>query len=224
MYREYNDLLAILAEVRRSVADGRYIWCVAADGFETTVSHRQGLILGGAWSPQFLSDKWSSWWNTPWTVNLRTPAIVRIERAVTPISEWIPLMEALAQAGESLPIVTKEISTELLHTLIVNALRETLGCCAVRAVQNLPASGLSAINTSWEFVESPPKTARLLPKAAETWSRRNATVLFPSSDSEWRTVVNDITVISVGGKNQDDQHDRLRFLVETIQDEPMMYG
>jgi hypothetical protein len=219
MNREYNDLLTILADVRRKVPDGRYIWCAAADGFETTVSHRQGLILGGAWSPHFLRDQWSSWWNTPWTVNLRLPAIVRIEKAVSPISEWIPLMEAIAQAGESLLIVTREISSELLHTLIVNALKETLGCCVVRAAENLPGWGSSAINTSWEFVETPPRTARNLPKAAEAWSRRNATVLFPSSESEWRTVVNDITVISVGGKNQDDQHDRLRFLVETIQDE-----
>jgi hypothetical protein len=217
MIKEYNDLLAILAEIRLSVADSRFIWCVAADGFETTVSHRQGLILDGAWSPHFLRDRGSFWWDVPWTVNLRMPTIVRMERALTPISEWIPLMEAIAQAGESLLLVTREVSTDLLHTFIVNSLRETLACCVVRAAEDLSGLVLSAANTSWGFVEAPPRTARLLPKAAEAWIRRNATVLFPSQDSEWRSIVNEITVISVGGKNQDDQHERLRFLVETIE-------
>lgn len=217
MSGEYNDLLNILAEVRSRVADSRFIWCVAADGFKTTVSHRRGLILGGAWSPHFLRDRGTFWWDTPWTVHLRMPTIVEIERAVTPISDWIPLMETIAQAGESLLLITSEVSPELLHTFIVNSSKETLACCVVRIAKDLPGWKRPA-DKPWRIAETPPRTAGLLAKAAEAWIRRNATVLFPSQDSEWDSVVNDITVISVGGKNQDDQHDRLRFLVETIQD------
>ena len=218
MVKEYDDLLAILAEVRRGVTDSRFIWCVAADGFETTVSHRQGFVLGGAWSPHFLRDRASFWWDVPWTVHLRLPSIVEVERAVAPIPEWLPLMEAIAQAGESLLLITKEVSTDLLRMLIVNSLKETLACCVIRAGEGLPGWGRSAASSPWGFVDTPPKTAVQLPKAAEAWVRRNATVLFPSPDSEWRSLVRDLTVISVGGKNQDDQRDRLRFLVEAIQE------
>ena len=219
MYREYDDLRVILDDARRRVPDSRYIWCVAADGFETTVAQRQGIVWGGAWSPHFLRDKWSGWWQVPWTVVLRNPSIVRIERAVASFTEWVPLMEAIAQAGESLLVVTTEINSELLHTFIVNSLKETLSCCVIRPLDNVTGWGMSTFSASWDFVSSPPATTRQLPKAEEAWSRRNATVLFPAPNSEWRMMVTDVTVISVGGRNQDDQHDRLRYLVESIQNE-----
>jgi len=218
MFREYDDLLVILDDVRRRAPDSRHIWCSAADGFETTVAQRQGVVLGGAWSPHFLRDKWSGWWEVPWTVVLRNPSIVRIERTVTSFTEWVPVMEAVAQAGESLLVVTTEISTELLHTFIVNSLKETLSCCVIRPADNLSSWGGSTLSASWDFVSSPPATKLQLPKAVEAWSRRNATVVFPTADSDWRMMASEITLISVGGRNQDDQHDRLRYMVEAIQE------
>ena len=121
MSNEYSDVLNILAEVRVSVPNSRFIWCIAADGFETTVAHRQGLVLGGAWSPHFLRDGRDLWSDVPWTVRLWRPRIVTIDKATTPLSHWLPLMEAIAGAGESLLVVTREISTELLQTIIVNS-------------------------------------------------------------------------------------------------------
>ena len=217
MSKEYSDLLDILAEVTPSVPDSRYIWCVAADGFETTVSHRQGLILGGTWSPRFLRDGGDFWWDVPWTVRLWVPRIVTIEKAIMPLPQWLPLMEAIAKAGESLLVVTREISTELLQTFIVNSLKKSLSCCVVRVAENLHGYGLPATSVPWEFVEAPSRTSDVLPQAAEAWIRRTATVLFPASDNEWRLSVSDVTIISVGGENHDDQQDRLRFLVKTIQ-------
>jgi hypothetical protein len=217
MSKEYSDLLDILVEVRASVPDSRFIWCIAADDFETSVSHRRGLILGGAWSPHFLRDKETLWSDVPWTARLWNPRIVTVEKAVTPLAHWLPLMEAIAKAGESLLLVTREISTELLRTWIVNSTREALSCCVVRVAENPSGYGLPVARIPWEFVEDPPKTANLLPQAAEAWSRRTATVLFPMSDNDWWSAVSDVTIISVGGENYDDQQDRLRFLVETIQ-------
>src|SRR4051794_14756138 len=108
MSHGYSDLSDILAEVMPGVPDNRFIWCVAADGFETTVSRRQGLILGGAWSPHFLRDGADSWWDVPWTMRLWAPRILAIEKAAAPLQQWLPLMEAVAKAGESLLIVTRE--------------------------------------------------------------------------------------------------------------------
>jgi hypothetical protein len=216
MSTEYSDLLYILADVRRDVADSRLIWCTTADGFETTVSSRRGLMLGGAWSPHFLRDGGSALWGVPWTVNLRASTIVTIENAITPLSEWLPLMESVAQAGTSLLVVTRDVSTELLHTFIVNALKETLSCCVVHLADDLTEWGVPVTRTPWGVLGTPPKNTHGLPQAAEAWIRRTATVLFPSPDSEWLPS-QDITIISVGGRNHDDQHDRLRFLVEEIQ-------
>jgi hypothetical protein len=126
-------------------------------------------------------------------------------------------MEGVAKAGESLLVVTREISTELLQTVIVNSLKKTLSCCAVRVAENLPGYGFPVTSVPWEFVEAPSRTSDNLPQAAEAWIRRTATVLFPGSDHEWRSSVSDVTIISVGGEDHDDQQDRLRFLVKTIQ-------
>lgn len=70
MFQDNSDLIGILGDVRRSVIDDRLIWCVAGDGFETTVSKRQGLILGRAWSPHFLRSSGAFWWEAPWTMFL----------------------------------------------------------------------------------------------------------------------------------------------------------
>lgn len=219
MSDEYSDLINILAEAMPGVPDNRFIWCVAANSFETTVSHRQGLILGGALSPHFLRDGGDLWWDVPWTMQLWKPRIVTIERAIAPLSQWLPLMEAIAKAGESLLVVTKEISTELLQTIIVNALKKTLSCCAIRAAENQPGYGYGSPIPAvpWEFVEAPPQSADRLPQAAEAWIRRTSTVLFPASVNEWRWSLSDVTIISVAGENHDDQQDRLRFLVKKIQ-------
>lgn len=215
MASDYSDLLYILSDARRSVADDRLIWCNAADGFETTVSTRRGLILGGAWSPHFLRDGGSPWWDVPWTMNLWSPNIVTIEKADT-LSEWLPLMEAVAQAGSSLLIVARDVDTELLHTFIVNAVKQTLSCCVARMAENVAGWGAPVISMPWGVLPSPPKKANGLPHAAQAWIRRTSTVLFPAPDSDWLPS-QDLTIISVGGKNHDDQHDRLRFLVEAIQ-------
>ncbi|HSE97302.1 MAG TPA: hypothetical protein VLD57_03460 [Blastocatellia bacterium] len=218
MSEDYDDLLSVLAEARRSVGDSRLIWCVSADNFETTVSHRRGLILGGAWSPRFLRDRTAFGWDVPWTVYLYAPSILIIDKAVAPFAEWIPLMEAQAQARESLLLVTREVSTELLRTFIVNYLKETLACCVIRYDESLHGWGVPAPNGPWEYRGSPPSQADLLPRAAEGWVRRTSTVLFPSAESQWQSVTTDIAVISVGGENHEDQQDRLRFLMKEIQE------
>ena len=217
MSNDYGDLVEVLAEVMPGAADSRFVWCVAANGFETTVSRRQGVILGGAWSPHFLRDDEDLWWGVPWTVRLWAPRIVTIERAVAPLQQWLPLMEAIAKAGESMLVVTREISAELLQTIIVNSLKKTLSCCVARVVESLPGYGLPATGVPWEFVETPPGAADRLPQAAEAWVRRTATLLFPAPAGGWLPPVSDVTIISVGGENHEDQQDRLRFLVKTIQ-------
>jgi hypothetical protein len=214
---EYTDLLNTLDEVIARVPDGRFVWCVAADGFETTISQRRGLILGGAWSPHFLRDAADLWWDVPWTMRLWAPRIVTITKADMPVGDWLPLMEAVAKAGESLLMVTRDVSTEVLQTVVVNALKKTLSGCVVRAAESISGYGMPASGVPWEFVDVPPKTNERLPQAAEAWVRRSATVLFPKIESEWQSFDSEVTIISVGGENHEDQIERLRFLVKRIQ-------
>jgi hypothetical protein len=217
---EYNDLLNLLDEVMVRVPDSRFVWCVAADGFETTVSHRRGLVLGGAWSPHFLRDASDLWWDVPWTMRLWAPRVITIDKADMPLAQWLPLMEAVAKAGESLLIVTRDASSELLQTIIVNSLKKTLSGCIIRAAQNLSGYAPPATGIPWNSVNEPAKTNDRLPQVAEAWVRRSATVLFPKIENEWQSLDSEVTIISVGGENHEDQIDRLRFLVKRIQQYP----
>jgi hypothetical protein len=217
---DYNDLSNLLDEVMARVSDSRFVWCVAADGFDTTVSARRGLILGGAWSPHFLRDAPDLWWDVPWTMRLWAPRTITIDKADMPLAQWLPLMEAVAKAGESLLIVTREVSSELLQTIIVNSLKKTLSGCIVRTAENLSGYAIPPSGVPWEVAVAPAKTNDRLPQAAEAWVRRSATVLFPKIENEWQSLDSEVTIISVGGENHEDQIGRLRFLVKRIQQYP----
>jgi hypothetical protein len=102
-----SDLLTLIAEARRLVTDDRYIWCCASEGFDSRCVQRRGLLLGGALSPHFLRDTPGMWSEIPWTVRLRHCRVVVCDKAAQePLKAWLPLMEAIAGAGESLLVVT----------------------------------------------------------------------------------------------------------------------
>jgi hypothetical protein len=217
MPAKYEDLTDVLAEVSRSVPDNRFIWCMAADGFETIVSCRKGLLLGGALSPWFLRNTGTFWYDVPDTMWMSKPHVALIERAIAPLLEWIPLMEDIAKTGDSMLLVTQEISGELVRTLSVNSLRGALKCSAVRLADDLHGYRLPGVDALGKPAKAPPREANGLPKADEAWIRRTATVLFPDSDEEWGVSLSDVAIISVGGDSYDEQQDRLRFLVRAIQ-------
>jgi hypothetical protein len=223
---DHRDLLELLDETRRRVPDTGSVWCGAAIGFETTAFQRKGIVLGGAWSPQFLRDlrdPRSEAWITeagfvPWTVGLRNPRVALIRRATQPLEEWLGLLEAVALAKESLLLIADEISPKLLETLIVNSLKGVLPCCAVRLDERRNPDRAACLGEQWSFLEKPPEKAQRLPQVLLAWIRRTATVLFPESEEAWLSGLDDLTVISVGGENYDDQQDRLRVLLRAIEE------
>jgi chaperonin GroEL len=55
------------------------------------------------------------------------------EKKISNIRELVPLLEKVARAGKPLLIVAEEVEGEALTTLVVNRLRGTFKCCAVKA-------------------------------------------------------------------------------------------
>ena len=65
--------------------------------------------------------------------NLDSPFILITDKKISNIQDILPLLEQLVQSGKKLVIVAEDIEGEALSTLLVNKLRGTFTCVAVKA-------------------------------------------------------------------------------------------
>ncbi len=64
---------------------------------------------------------------------LENPYILITDKKITSIQEILPVLEQIVQTGKSLLLIAEDIEGEALATLIVNKLRGTFNCVAVKA-------------------------------------------------------------------------------------------
>ena len=65
--------------------------------------------------------------------NLESPLVLITDKKITNIQEILPILEQIVQAGRKLLIIAEDIDGEAMTTLVVNKLRGTFTCVAVKA-------------------------------------------------------------------------------------------
>ena len=99
-----------------------------AKGTETDVEVVQGMQFDrGYLSPYFVTDP------ERMECVLPDPLILIHDKRMSVMKDLLPLLEHVAKEGRALVIIAEEVEGEALATLVVNKLRATLACVAVKA-------------------------------------------------------------------------------------------
>jgi len=118
----------ILAEAMDRVGKEGVITIEEAKGLTTTLEVVEGMRFDrGYLSPYFVTNP------EKMTVELDDPCILLSEKKISGMRDLLPLLEKVAQSGRPIVIIAEDLEGEALATLVVNKLRGTLRCAAVKA-------------------------------------------------------------------------------------------
>jgi chaperonin GroEL len=118
----------MIAEAMDKVGKDGVITVEEGKGLETNVDLVEGMQFDkGYISPHFVNRQETM------EVELDNPLVLIHEKKISAIKDLVPLLEKIAQAGRPLLIIAEDVAGEALATLVVNKLRGTFQCCAVKA-------------------------------------------------------------------------------------------
>ena len=117
-----------IADAMEKVGKDGVITVEEGKSFKTTVDLVEGMQFDrGYLSPYFMTS--------PDTMEavFENPYILVYEKKLSAVKELVPLLEKIAKSGRALFILAEDVEGEALSTLVVNKLRGTLQCVAVKS-------------------------------------------------------------------------------------------
>ena len=118
----------IIAAAMKKVGKDGVITVEESKTMDTTLEVVEGMRFDrGYLSPYFVTDP------DRMECVLENALILIHEKKISSMKDLLPLLEQIAKAGKPLLILAEDIEGEAMATLVVNKLRGTIQCCAVKA-------------------------------------------------------------------------------------------
>jgi chaperonin GroEL len=118
----------IIAEAMSKVGKEGVITVEEAKGMETNLDIVEGMQFDrGYLSPYFVTDP------ERMEAVMEEPYLLLHEKKISNMKDLLPILEQIARQGKPLVIVAEDVEGEALATLVVNKIRGTLQCVAIKA-------------------------------------------------------------------------------------------
>ena len=118
----------IIADAMDKVGKDGTITVEEAKTIETTLDIVEGMQFDkGYLSPYFVTDAEAM------ECVLEDAYVLIHEKKISNLQDLLPLLQNIAKTGRPLLVIAEDVEGEALATLVVNKLRGTLHCCAVKA-------------------------------------------------------------------------------------------
>ena len=118
----------IIAEAINKVGKEGVITVEEAKSMDTTLEVVEGMQFDrGYLSPYFVTDP------EKMAATLQDPLILLHEKKISVMKDLLPILEQVAKMGKPFIIIAEDVEGEALATLVVNKLRGTLQCAAIKA-------------------------------------------------------------------------------------------
>ena len=118
----------LIADAMRKVSKDGVITIEEAKSRDTTIGVVEGMQFDrGYLSAYFITD------TEKMECEMENPYILIYDKKITNLKDMLPILEPAVQTGRPLLIISEDVESEALTTLVVNRLRTQLKICAVKA-------------------------------------------------------------------------------------------
>lgn len=118
----------LIAEAMKKVKRDGVITVEDAKGTDTYVDVVEGMQFDrGYISPYFVTNA------EKMSCEMERPFILLFDKKISTLKDMLPVLEQTAQSGRPLLIISEDVDSEALATLVVNRMRGSLKVCAVKA-------------------------------------------------------------------------------------------
>ena len=123
-----NDIGELIADAMEKVGKDGVITVEEAKSLETTLDVVEGMQFDrGYLSPYFITDA------DRMEAILEDAAILIHEKKISSLNDLRTVLESIAQQGKPMLIIAEDVEGEALATVVVNKIRGTIRCAAVKA-------------------------------------------------------------------------------------------